>query len=416
MPGVFPHTASRSTPGPRQDGTEGTLRFADLSRLATTPEAVESALSTYAGAAWTPSPVITVPQMPAQQAEQVFSAKRSLLVAVAVPCTAILGWQLVSALFIRPSETSVALLPLVIWALSFTGAWFSVSRLVRPVKLVVGAAGLTLTRGQVEIAYAWTEIERIGVVNWPRGARPFGLLAIRPSGSTQGRVDRTSMLLPRLAPKCLTLCLLPEVTHNQLHLEAALAHFADEHQLALPAEAWLRVKAGMPKPPVEGVTLRGRQPAKVSTMIVLALITLSMASAQLQSRVDWVPNDLLVEPFVFVGIPAYFITGMHQVSFHIGPTGVTIGAFGRQRLHIPWGDLDRAGVVSLSDPVEHALVLWSRPGAAIPRSVLLPFRRRYGGLRILTLQNYRVNASPQHVDEALARYAGRRHTQMAVLR
>ncbi|KOU76095.1 hypothetical protein ADK57_05530 [Streptomyces sp. MMG1533] len=95
---------------------------------------------------------------------------------------------------------------------------------------------------------------------------------------------------------------------------------------------------------------------------------------------------------------------------------MTISAFGRQRLHIPWGDMDRVGVVSLSDPEEHALVLWSRPGAAIPRSMLLPFRRRYGGLCILTLDKYRIKTSPEQMDQALARYAGRRHTQMAMLR
>jgi hypothetical protein len=416
MPGVFPHTASRSTPGPRQDDTEDTLRFANLNRLAATPEAVETALSTYGGTAWTPSPGITVHQMTAPQAEQVFTADRRILAAVAVPCTAFLAWQLVAALFVRPSETSPEFLSVLLYALSFAGAWFSVSRLVRPVRLVIGAAGLTLIRGELEIAYAWTEIERIGVVNWPRGARAFGLLAIRPSGSAEGRVDRTSMFLPRLAPGCLTLCLLPEVTHHQQSLEAAVARFADEHQVALAAEAWLRVKAKKPRPPGEGVTLRGRQPAKVSTLIVVALIALSMASVQLQTRADWVMDNLLTQPLLFVGIPAYFVTGRHQVSFHIGPTGITVRAFGKQRLHIPWSDLDRVGVVCLSDPKEHALVLWPRPGAAIPRSALLPFRRRYGGLRLLTLQHYRIEVSPERMNQALARYAGRRHTQMALLR
>lgn len=418
LPGVFPHTALPNTPGPRQDDTEDTLRFADLRRLATTPEAVETALATYAGAAWTPSPNIAVHQTSISEAERVFTADRRVLATVGVLGTTVLCWQ-VPHLFVRPFETSVALLPLVIFALSLTAAWFATSRFIRPARLVVGAAGLTLTRGELEISYAWTEIERIGIVNWPRGARHLGLLAIRPSASAEGRVDRTNMLLPKLAPGCLTLCLLPEVTHHQQSLQAALSRFADKEQLAMPAEAWLRISAKAPKAPGVGVTLRGRQPAKVSAFIGMVLfVAPPMISTHLPSKADWgqVVDGLLLSPLFFLGLLAYFLTGRHHVSFHVGPTGITLSAFGRARLHIPWGDMDRVGVVTLSNPEENALVLWPRPGVVIPRSAWLPFRRRHGGLRILTLEKYRIKTSPEDMDQALARYAGRRHTQIALLR
>ncbi|WP_200308575.1 caspase, EACC1-associated type [Streptomyces adelaidensis] len=422
MPGVYPQTASRRSAGPQQDDAEGTLRYADLRRLTTTPEAVEAALATYAGAAWTPSPDLAVRQTPVPKTEQVFSADRRLLAAVAA-LGVVLGCASVPFdALLQPAEILSSPLALVRCVLFFGTAWFAASRFLRPVRLVVGAAGITLTRGDLEIAYAWTEIERVGVVNWPRGARHLGLLAIRPTGSPAGRADRTNMLLPRLAPGALTLCLLQEVTYDQRLLEAALARFADEEQLALPGEAWLRTSPEAAAAPGTGLTFRGCQPARVSALVCLAGCSPFVISVLLQDlpRIsDWihVMQDLLLRPLFVLGPLVYFLTGGHHVRLHVGPSGLTLRALGNRQLHIPWGDVDRIGIVARSaDPEEHALVLWPRHGAGIPRSLWLPFPRRHGGLRLLTLENYRIEASPDQLDQALARYAGRRHTHMTLLR
>ncbi|MEE1758070.1 caspase, EACC1-associated type [Streptomyces sp. SP18BB07] len=420
MPGVYAQTASRRTPGPHQDDAEGTLRFADLRRLRTTPEAVEAALAVYAGAAWTPSADLAADPARAPQAERVFTADRRLLAVVAV-AGAVLGWDAVPLhVLVRPAEILSTPMPLVTCALCFGTAWFAGSRAVRPVRLRVGAAGLLLTRGELEIAYAWSEIEHIGIVNWPRGARYFGLLVIRPVGSPEGRIDRTSMLLPKLAPGALTLCALPEITHDRSRLEAALARFADESQLALPGEAWLRVPPGRSAPPRAGLTFRGRQPAGVSALVGAALFApfaLTGQVADLDRAPDWLPvlGDLLAFLFVF-GFCAYFLTGRHHVHVHVRPAGLTLKAFGSHQLHIPWGDVDRIGIVVRADPEQYALVLWPRHGATIPRALWLPTQKTHGGLRLLTLEDYRIEISPEALDQAIARYAGRRHTHMAQLR
>ncbi len=423
MPGVFPQTASRRSPGPHQDDTEGTLRFADLRRLRTTPEAVEAALAMYAGAAWTPSPDLAAHPAPASADEQIFTADRRALAAVAVPC-AVLGFDAVPLdVFVQPMKILTVWIPLAVCTFFLGTAWFAASRCVWPVRLAVNAAGLTLTRGELKIAYAWTEIERIGVVNWPRGARYPGLLMIRPTGNMEGRVDRTNMLLPKLVPGVLTLCLLPEVTHDRRLLEAALSRFADEQQLALPSEAWLRTLPNAPAPPVTGRTFRGRQPEGVSAFVGMALFAPFAISVLVASKTplpDWVPvlEDVLFLPFFVFGFTAYFLTGRHHVHLHVGPGGLTLRAwlFGRRHLHVPWGDIDRIGIVARADPEEHSLVLWPRHGAVIPRSLWLRIRRRHGGLHLLTLQKYRVETPPEDVDQAIALYAGRRYTRVAQLR
>lgn len=420
MPGAYPHTASRRTPGPHQHDTEGTLRFADLHRLRTTPEAVEAALALYAGAAWTPSADLAADPAQATQAERVFTADRRLLTVLAVVC-AVLGCRAVPLnVLVRPAEILLAPVPLVTCVLFLGTAWFAGSRAVRPVRLRVGAAGLLLTRRDLEMAYAWSEIEHIGVVNWPSGARYFGLLVIRPAGSPVGRIDRTNVLLPKLAPGALTLCALPEITLDRSRLEAALARFADESQLALPGEAWLRTAPGGPALPRTGLTFRGRQSADVSALVggaLLAPFVLAGQVADLDWAPDWLPvlEDLLASVFVF-GLCAYFLTGRHHVHVHVGPAGLTLRAFGSHQLHIPWGDVDRIGIVVRADPEQHALVLWPRHGATIPRALWLPTQKTHGGLRILTLEDYRVETSPEALDQAIARYAGRRHTRMAQLR
>ncbi|MFM9551224.1 MULTISPECIES: caspase family protein [Streptomyces] len=421
MPGDFLHTASLRTPGPRQDDTKGTLRFADLRRLRATPEAIEAALAAYAGPAWTPSPDLDVRRAPDTEAEQVFTADRRVLAVVAVLCV-VLGCRAIPlGVLVRPAEILTAVSPLALCTLLFGAAWFAALHCVRPVRLVISAAGLTLTRGELEIAYAWTEIERIGVVNWPRGARQLGLLAIRPTGRVEGRIDRTHMLLPQLTPGTLTLCTLLEVTHDRRLLEAALARFADEDQLARPGESWLRRPSKAPEPPGDGLTFRGRQPVAVAFLVAAALIAPVMICTQLTTlpkTPDWVSvlNDLLFAPLFLVGLSAYFLTGRHHVNLDVRPAGLTVRAFGSRKLHIPWGDVDRIGIVVRPDPEQHSLVLWPRPGAAVPRVPWLPTPRRYGGVRLLTLQDYRVEASPEALDQAIARYAGRRHTHMAQLR
>jgi hypothetical protein len=415
MPGVFPQTASRTTPGPHQEDAEDTLRFAELRRLATVPSAVEAALALYAGTAWTPGAEIAVQLAPSPEPQQVFTSARRVFAAVAL-VGAVLGFNFLRAAFARPMDMTT----LAMCALALGTTWFAASRLIRPVRLVIGAAGLTLTRGELEIAYAWTEIERIGVVNWPRGARLFGLLAIQPTGSVEGMTDRTNMLLPKLAPKALTLCLLQEVTLAPQRLRDALARYADREQLALPDEAWLRTSAQAPAPPRTGATFRGRQPMEFSALIGFALFIPFMIGLNVAGpkATGWAYDltDLLLAPLFCVGLPAYFLTGRQHVHFHVGPSGIMLSALGRRWLHIPWGDVDRIGMVLRPDPQEHALILWPRPDTAVPRFLWLPFQRRYGGLCILTLEKYRIKAPPEQVDQAIARYAGRRHTRMATLR
>ncbi|MEH0635115.1 caspase family protein [Streptomyces bottropensis] len=421
MPGVYSHTASRRTPGPHQDDTEGTLRFADLHRLRTTPEAVEAALALYAGAAWTPSPDLAADRALTLGADRVFTADRRVLAGVAVVCV-VLGVDAAPLhVFVRPAEILSAFIPLINSVLLLGTAWFAVSRFVRPVRLAVGAAGLTLTRGQLEITYAWTEIQHVGIVNWPRGARYFGFLVVRPAASVPGGVDRTGMLLPKLAPGALTLCPLAEITHDRRLLEAALARFADEGQLALPGEAWLRTPPGRPAPARSGVTFRGRQPAQVSVIVGSALFAPLVVSGQMADVTwarDWVPvlDGLLLLPLFAFGLAGYYLTGRHHVHVHVGPAGLTLRAFADRRLHIPWADMDRIGIVVRPDPRQHDLVLWPRLGADIPRALWLSTQKCHGGLRLLTLENYRVEASPEDVDQAIARFAGRRHTHMSQLR
>ncbi|MER6774680.1 caspase family protein [Streptomyces bacillaris] len=376
MPGVLPQTASRRSPGPHQDDTEGTLRFADLRRLRTTPEAVEAALALYAGTAWTPSPDLVAHPAPSTAQEQVFTANRRVLAAMAVSC-AVLGYATAPlGVFVRPWEIPTAWTGLVVCTFFLTTAWFAASRCVRPVQLTVGAAGLALIRGELKIAYAWTEIERIAVVNWPRGVRYPSVLVIRPTGSGEGMIDRTNILLPKLVPGALTLCLLLEVTHDSQLLKAALLRFADEEQMALPSEAWLRTPPGTPALPVTGRTFRGRQPAGVSTLVGAALFAPFCVSVLVADRTppDWLPvvDNMPLFPLFAFGLTAYFLTGRHHVHLHVGPGGLTLRAwlFGRRHLHVPWGDTDRIGIVASADPEEHALVLWPRHGAVVPPRAL----------------------------------------------
>ncbi|MFD5633689.1 caspase family protein [Streptomyces sp. NPDC127077] len=420
MPGVFPHATSRTSPGPHQDDTEGTLQFADLRRIKTTPEAVEAALALYAGAAWTPSPGL-VPLAPATANGQIFTADRRLLAAIAASCAALSFKTVPLYVLVRPTQILTAWMALALCTLFLGAAWVAASRCIRPVRLAIGAAGLTLTRGELKIAYAWAEIERIGVLNWPRGTPYPGLLVIRPTGNAEGRVDRTNMLLPRLAPGALTLCLLLEVTHERRLLEAALSRFADEEQLALPSEAWLRTPPDAPALPIAGRTFHGHQPAGIAFLICTALFAPFAISGLAAARLPgWSPavQEVLFFPLFVFGIAAYFLTGRHHVHLHVGPGGLTLRAwlFGWRHLHVPWGDMDRIGIVARADPEEHSLVLWPRHGAIIPRVLWLSVRRRHGGLRLLTLEEYQVKTPPQQVDQAIARYAGRRHTRMAQLR
>ncbi|WP_217178483.1 caspase family protein [Streptomyces sp. AC495_CC817] len=421
MPGVFPQTASWRSAGPQQDDTEGTLRFVDLRRLATTPEAVESALAGYAGEAWTPSPDLVVRRPRVPKGEEVFAVDRRLLVAVAVLCAVLGGRWFPYEVFTRPAEILTMPVSLALSALLFGTAWFAVARLVRPVRLVVGAAGLTLTRGAAEIAYAWTEIEKVGVVYWPRGARHLGLLAVRPT-EMQERAGPAHMSARKLTQGAVALCLLQEVTHDPRRLEDALARFADEEQLALPQEAWLRTPGATPAQPGFGLTLRGLQPARVSALVCVAFLAPFAIGVQVEDAFprasDWttLSRDLLLRPLFVFGPLAYFLTGRHHVSLHISSSGLTLRAFGSHQLHIPWGDVDRIGVVARLDTDEHTLVLWPRHGATIPRSLWLPMRKSHGGLRLLTLETHRVEISPEALDQAIARYAGRRHTHMAQLR
>ncbi|WP_159007347.1 hypothetical protein [Streptomyces sp. NRRL S-813] len=127
-------------------------------------------------------------------------------------------------------------------------------------------------------------------------------------------------------------------------------------------------------------------------------------------------NELLLAPLFYVGILTYFLTGRHQIHLHVGPSGLTMEAFGRRRLHLPWGDVDRIGIVAHSDPKEHNLIVWPRPGTTWRRSAWLPFQRQYGGLSILPLESYRITAPPEQIDQAIARYAGQRYSRMALLR
>ncbi|MFI6093558.1 caspase domain-containing protein [Streptomyces sp. NPDC051218] len=421
MDGGFPQTAGRHTPGPHHDGTEGNLRFAELGRLSTTPQAVEAALARYAGDAWTQSDDLDVSRAPVVPGEEVFTPDRRILATVAVVCTVLGLYAFPFSVFVEPARILRTLVPLITFAVCLGVAWFAFSRCLRPVRLVIGAAGLTLTRGELEITYAWTEVERIAVVTWPRGARNLGLLAVRPLGSAEGRIDRTNRLLPKLAPGAVTLCMLPEVTYDQRPLKAALARFADKEHLELPGEAWLRPNANAPAAVSTGVTFQAQQPTSVSFLTGLVLAAPSATCVGLMDQPlapPWLPvlNDVLLSPFFFIALATYFLTGRHHVRLHLSPLGLTLRAFGTRRLHISWSDVERIGFVARPDPAEHALLLWPSAGTHLPRPWWLPLKQLHGGLRVLTLETYRFEASAEQVDQALARYAGRRHTRMTMLR
>jgi hypothetical protein len=140
--------------------------------------------------------------------------------------------------------------------------------------------------------------------------------------------------------------------------------------------------------------------------------------ADLPQAPSWLPllNDVLLDPLFVIGLAAYFLTGRHHIRLHLSQSGLTLRAFGGRHLHIPWADVDRIGLVARTDPKEHALLLWPRPGTRIPRPLWMLFQQLHGGLRVLTLEKYRIEASAEQLDSALARYAGRRHTRMTVLR
>lgn len=417
-PGDLIKTARRGAPGPRADLRTGALRFASLTHLDSPPTVVERALSEAAGSAWTPSSGALGAPPPDEYGVTVLSADRGFLVATA------LGAALVAyAAFPMGVLTDPVRLWLAVPSLFLSGAacavlWLALSRLVHPVRLTINAAGVTLTRAEVEIVHAWTEIERIGIVEWRQGTDRLGLLALRPVDQDAG--DRGVGRLPRLGGGTVTLCAIPEVTLDPDEVRTALARFATPDQLAPPGNAWLRSTSAEPVVPDEGTTFEGRRSQGAATALGALLIAPLIAfifttdGKEVPVFLDAL-EDLVLSPLPLFGLPAYFLTGRHRVGLHVGATGLTLTFSGlRPRtLRIPWGDIESVGIIATQHPSpRHSLVMWLRPGARPSRSVWWPYRQEYGGLRLISVEGSRLDTTPEELDRALAHHAGARHSRI----
>ncbi|MGW3652565.1 caspase family protein [Streptomyces sp. NPDC000878] len=424
-PGVLIKTGRRGSPGPRRDSRTGALCFADVGHLNVPPGVVEKALSRTAGSAWTPSGGSLGRSVPGEGVTEVFSTDRRFLALVAAFSAVLAYFFFPEDALTEPTHMWLKTLSFLLCAIACGVLWFAVSRMVHPVRLEISAAGVALTRGGTEIVYAWTEIERIGVVHWVGRSDRLGLLAIRPlARAAPGPVDRTVFYLPRLAVDCLTLCTLPEVTRRPHRLYAALERFAGEGQFVPPGHDGLRpVRARGATTlavPTEGTTFKGVRSTGVAVLIGAASFAPTFAlglwpkDQHMPVLLDMLDALVLVYLPIFA-LPVYYLAGRHRVTLHVGAAGVTlaVGGFRPHALRVPWGDIESIGIIAKRHPsVRHSVVLWLRPGAQPRRSMWWFYKQGYGGLRLLSLEGSRLDTTPERLDRALAHHAGRRHSRL----
>ncbi|MGV9452029.1 caspase, EACC1-associated type [Streptomyces sp. NPDC003635] len=419
-PGVLIKTARRGAPGPRPDLATGALRFARLTHLDSPPTVVERALSQAAGSAWTPSSGPLGQAPPDEDGATVLSADRGFLVVTALVAAALAYLGFPQEMQADPVRLWLAV-PSLFWSSAACAvAWLALARLVHPVRLVISAAGLTLTRADTEIVYAWTEIERIGIAHWRQGTDRLGLLALRPVERAREPGDRGARRLPGLGDGFVTLCAIPEVSLDPDELRTALARFAAPDQLAPPGNRWLKAAPAEAVPSDGGTTFEGRRSQGAATALGAVLIAPLVAFILSTDDRD-VPillamlQDFVLAPLPFFGFAFYFLTGRHRVTLHVGATGLTLTLSGARprSLRIPWGDIESVGIIAAQHPAtRNSLVMWLRPGARPPRSVWWPYRQEYGGLRLISLEGSRLDATPEELDRALAHHAGGRHSRI----
>lgn len=405
-PGVLVSEAAFATAGPRNDRRAGALRFADLRRIEARPEEIDLALSQCADLAWTPCPELA--PLPRRQAPTsiTFTSRRITLAAIALVCGASALSQLTRGLLLTEAWTHLTGLTMCAAQLVVCG--FAVTRVRHPARLTVDGAGIEFTRGETTLAYAWSEISHIGVVPWPPRSDRNGVLAIRPATQAEKPVDRTNPLLPRLTAGTITICPLYEITAHTNAVEEALADFGTDEQLASNASTWMHTSLGE-----EGQLFRGRLPRTwVSAAFVLvALPTLAMGSTY--NPIAWVLllRNTIFLPLLFIGGPLYAFKDADQVLFRVTAAGFDL-QFLQHRVHVPWRDIERIGLVVRRDPLDESVMVWLRPGAKIPKPRWSCLTRKHGGLRVLSLQKCRVDAETTDIDQAIARYAGRKHSRI----
>ncbi|WP_328875047.1 caspase family protein [Streptomyces sp. NBC_00287] len=420
-PGVLIKTARRGAPGPSLDLGTGALRFARLTHLDSPPSVVERALSQAAGSAWTPSSGPLGQAPPDEDGAAVLSAERGFLVVAALFAALLAYLRFPKGALTDPIRLWLAVPSLFLSSVACAVLWLALARLVHPVRLVISAAGVTLTRAETEIVHAWTEIERIGIVHWRQGTDRIGLLVLRPvDRGARDPGDRGVRRLPRFGAGTVTLCAVPEVTLDPDELRSALARFAAPDQLAPPGNGWLKSTPAEPVPPDGGTTFEGRR-SQGAAMALGALLVAPLVAFALSTDGRDVPmllyalQDLVLAPLPLFGFAFYFLTGRHRVTLHVGAAGltVTLSASRPRTLRIPWGDIESVGIIATQHPsTRHSLVMWLRPGARPPRFLWWPYRQEYGGLRLISLEGSRLDTSPEELDRALAHHAGGRHSRI----
>lgn len=420
-PGVLIKAARRGAPGPSLDLGTGALRFARLTHLDSPPSVVERALSQAAGSAWTPSSGPLGQAPPDEDGAVVLSADRGFLVVTTLVAALLAYWGFPKEALAEPVRLWLAVPSLCLSTVACAVLWLALSRLVHPVRLVISAAGVTLTRADTEIVHAWTEIERIGIVHWRQDTDRLGLLAVRPvDRGAREPGDRGVGYLPRLGGGCVTLCAIPEVTLDPDELRTALARFAAPDQLAPPGNGWLKSTPAEAVLSDGGTTFEGRR-SQGAAMALGALLFAPLIAFTLAPDGKDVPvlldalEDLVLAPLPLFGFAYYFLTGRHHAALRVGATGLTLTFSGlRPRtLRIPWGDMESVGIIATQHPsTRHSLVMWLRPGARLPRSLWWPYRQEYGGLRLISVEGSRLDTTPEELDRALARHAGPRHSRI----
>ncbi|MFD5568936.1 caspase family protein [Streptomyces cadmiisoli] len=428
-PGVLIKPSGRGTPGPRRDPETGALRFADLRHLDLPPAAVEKALSRTAGSAWTPSAGQLGRPVQDRDPVEVFGTDRRLFAGAAAAAAGIAYISFPTVLFTRPGDFDFRIGPPILCAAALAMLWFCASRVVHPVQLEISAAGISLTRAELRISYAWSEIEQIGVVDWPPGLNSLGLLALRPTPRNGSEpLDRTAFYLPKLALGCLTLCCLAEVTREPQRLEEALRRYGGTAQVTETEHPWLRSTPARARRAVAttsggtkftGLRSRGATVA-LGTALIAPTLSVSIAADELGRLPDLIVtvDTLLLGQLPLFGLLAYFLTGRHRMTVQIGTSGLTLVVRGLRThtLRVPWGDIESIGIIVRQHPsARHSLVMWLRPGARPPRTLWWQFPHKYGGLRIVSLEGSRLAATAQELDQAVARHAGHRHSRMTHL-
>ncbi|MDV9177668.1 caspase family protein [Streptomyces sp. W16] len=405
-PGVLVSEATFATAGPRNDRRAKALRFADLRRIAVRPEEVDLALSQCADLAWTPCPELG--PLPPRQIPTcaTFTSRRVTLAAIALLCGASALNQLTRGVLL--TETATHLTGLTICAALLVVCTFAVMRVRHPARLTINGAGIEFTCGETALAYAWSEVSRIGVVPWPPGSGRNGVLAIRPAAQAEEPIDRTNRLLPRLTAGTVTICPLYEVTTHTAAVEEALVNFASDEQLASNPSTWMRTSLGE-----DGQLFRGRLP-RVWVNAAFALVALpTLAMGSTYNPVTWVVllRNMIFLPLLFIGAPLYVFRGANHVLFRVTTSGFDL-QFLQHRVHVPWRDVERIGLVVRHEPLDESIMVWLRPGVKIPKPRWSCLTRKHGGLRVLSLQKCRIDTDIADIDQAIARYAGRKHSHI----